>query len=58
MDCLSRAKRTCLSAFSYDGVAKILTQGPAKTARWLALPKLEAMVEGTKIVRGELGQGG
>ncbi len=27
------------------------------TPRWVALPKLRAMVEGTKIVRRELGQG-
>jgi 5-methyltetrahydropteroyltriglutamate--homocysteine methyltransferase len=27
------------------------------TPRWVALPKLEAMVEGTKIVRRELGHG-
>jgi len=27
------------------------------TPRWVALPKLKAMVEGTKIVRRELGQG-
>jgi methionine synthase II (cobalamin-independent) len=25
------------------------------TPRWIALPKLKAMVEGTKIVRRELG---
>jgi hypothetical protein len=28
------------------------------TPRWVALPKLKAMVEGTRIVRRELGQGG
>ena len=27
------------------------------TPRWIALPKLKAMVEGTKIVRRELGLG-